>query len=54
MSKYAPKTDLDNPRIAHMHRSVRFWRFTALFALATLGPAVAWLAWMLSLVERGL
>jgi hypothetical protein len=48
--KYAPQTDIDNPRLAHLHRSVRFWRFTALFALATMGPAIAYLRWLLTMV----
>lgn len=45
---YALKTDLDNPRIAHLHRSVRFWRFTALFSLSLAIPVIAGLVWLLA------
>ncbi len=45
---YALKTDLNNPRVAHLHRSVRFWRFVALFSLSLTIPVIAGLAWLLT------
>jgi len=46
--RYAPQTDLDHPRLAHLHRSVRFWRFTALLSTALGGAIIAALLYLLA------
>jgi len=47
---YALKTDRHNPRVAHLHRSVRFWRFTALLSLMIGGAIAVGAAWLLGAV----
>jgi len=47
---YALKTDRNKPRVAHLHRSVRFWRFTALLSLMIGGAAMASAVWLLAAV----
>jgi hypothetical protein len=44
---YALKTDVNDPRVAHLHRSIRFWRFTALFSLGAGAAIIAALLWLL-------